>query len=183
MTQRTRRVQAEDYLHWLTAQLRDEHGNPSKTYDDLARLMFEKEFRYVLPMDDNRMVDGMDLRVEFARVEHIPPTRMPQNLGPCKFLEVLIGLSRRMEFTGGGNAAGWAWQLLCNLELDRMSDPLSKGHIRWIDQVMETVIRRTYSPDGTGGFFPLNSDDDDQTRIELWYQMNAYIIELHQSGR
>ncbi len=180
MTQKTSRlVTAEDYILWLGAQLRDEYDNSGKTYDDLIKVMFEKPFTCVIPMDENRMMDGMDLRVDFARIEHIRPTLMPM-LGPCSFLEVLIGLSRRMAFIAGGQAPGWAWQLLCNIELNRMSDPLTRGKHRKAQEIMDTVIWRKYDPDGTGGFFPLtHSDNGDQTQIELWYQMNAYIAELH----
>jgi hypothetical protein len=30
-----------------------------------------------------------------------------------------------------------------------------------------------------GGLFPLAWTDDDQTQIELWYQMAEYIEEIH----
>lgn len=178
MSRRISPITKENYLLWLEPQLRDEHGNPGKTYWDLLNVMFEREFVFVVPMDDNRIVDGLDLRMDFVRVNHIPLGRMP-NLGPCSFLEVLIALSRRMAFIAGGQAPGWAWQLLCNLELDRMSDPFTRSKHRKTQEIMDTAIWRTYSPDGTGGFFPLMQPDDDQTRIELWYQMNAYIEELH----
>ena len=168
----------EDYLRWLEPQLRDEHGNPGKDYWDLLNLMFEKKFTVVVPMDENRAVDGLDLRTEFAHEIRIRPNRM-QILGASSFLEVLIGLSRRMAFIAGGSAPGWAWHLLSNLELHRMSDPLSRPKHNKAQEIMDTVISRSYSPDGTGGFFPLAWPDEDMTRIELWYQMNAYVGELH----
>lgn len=180
MSERTNRITKEEYLQWLGAQLRDEHANPNKTYWDLTIAMYAQPFSVTkVPMDDNRVADGMDLRVDFARLESIPSTRMPV-LGPCSFLEVLIALSRRMAFAAGGQAPGWAWQFLCNLELDRMSDPFTRTKDRKTQEIMETVIWRSYSPDGRGGFFPLQRPDDDQTRLELWYQMHAYIEELHQ---
>jgi len=168
----------EDYLRWLEPQLRDEHGNPSETYWDLLNVMFEKEFRCVIDMDENRMADGMDLRVEFAHEHRMRPTRL-RSLGPCSFLEVVIALSRHMAFLAGGSAPGWAWHLLGNLELQRMSDPLSRQKYKKVQEIMEVAIRRKYSPDGTGGFFPLAWPEEDMTQIELWYQLNAYIGELH----
>lgn len=168
----------EGYLRWLEPQLRDEHGNPGKRYWDLLNVMFEKEFVVVNQMDENRAVDGCDLRVEFAHANHVR-TNILEDLGPCSFLEVLIGLSRRLSFAAGGSAPGWAWTLLGNLELFRMSDPLSRHKYRKAEEIMDIVIHRTYKPDGTGGFFPLAWPDDDQTQVELWYQMHAYIGELH----
>lgn len=180
MSRRTSQIAIKDYRLWLGSQLRDEHGNPEKTYWGLVTTMFDKEFGWILPMDENRLADGIDLRVDFARLEHMDPNGF-QNFGPCSFLEVLIGLSRRMAFNAGGQAAGWAWQFLCNLELDRFSDPLTRPRERRAHAIMDTVIHRTYSPDGRGGFFPLTRSEDDQTQIELWYQMHAYIEELHHS--
>jgi hypothetical protein len=178
MSRRTSRDLIEDYLRWLEPQLRDEHGNPSDTYWDLLNVMFGKEFKPVHPMDENRMGDGLDLRVEFAREQGIR-TNALQNAGPCSFLEVLIGLSRRLAFFTGGEAAGWAWQLLGHLELQRMSDPLTRPKQRKTQEIMDAVINRDYAPDGMGSFFPLAWPEDDMTQIELWYQMSAYVGELH----
>jgi len=178
MTRRPSLNLPEDYLRWLEPQLRDEHSTQGKSYWDLIGLMFEREFGWVLEMDRNRIGDGLDLRVEFAR-EHRRRPDLLSDLGPCSFLEVLIALSRRLAFDAGGEAPGWAWQLLRNLEFHRMSDPLTRQKQRKVQEVMDHVIARTYLPDGTGGFFPLAWPDEDQTRIEIWYQMSAYIEELH----
>jgi len=168
----------EDYLRWLEPLLRDEYSNQDGTYWDLLNVMFEKEFVVVIAMDENRAVDGLGLRVEFAREHRLQPEIM-KFLGASTFLEVLIGLSRRMAFVAGGAAPGWAWQLLDNLELTRMTDPLTRHKERKVHEVMDAINTRTYNPDGTGGFFPLAWPDDDQTQIELWYQLNAYVAELH----
>jgi hypothetical protein len=167
---------AEDYLRWLAPQI--DGGQQDETYWDLYSIMFEKVFEWFVPNDDNRCSDGVELRAEFCYANHIRPNAL-KDLGPCSFLEVLLGLSRRLAFAAGGTAQGWAWQLVINLELDRMPDPLSRRKVRQIDHILETVIERTYQPDGYGGFFPLTRPDDDQTQKELWYQMAAYINELH----
>lgn len=168
----------EDYLRWLEPQLSDEAGSHGKTYWGLLNFMFDTPFTWIVPMDDNRRVDGLDLRVEFAREVHIRPSIMDR-LGPGSFLEVLIGLSRHLAFTAGGEAPGWSWELLTNLELHRLPDPLTRPKQRKAKEIMCIAMERTYSPDGTGGFFPLAWPDGDQTQIELWYQMNAFIEELH----
>jgi hypothetical protein len=179
MPRRNRDQLRQEYLGWLEAQFRDEHGNPDKSYWDLLNLMFEKDFRWSHPMDENRAVDGLDLRVYFAREQGLLPSSM-DFLGPqCSFLELLIGLSKRLAFLAEGNASGWAWNLLGNLELHRMWDPLTPAKRRRAEEIMDNVIERRYLPDGTGGFFPLAWPDDDMTQIELWYQMNAYVSELH----
>jgi hypothetical protein len=48
-----------------------------------------------------------------------------------------------------------------------------------VEDILDTCIWRTYQPDGQGGFFPLAWPEEDQTKVELWYQIAAYIDELH----
>lgn len=169
---------AEDYLRWLGPQTRGTRSNPERSYWGLLRIMFETEFVPLIPHDDNRAVDGLDLRTEFCNEQRRRQGSL-RILGPASFLEVLIGLSRRMEFAAGGQANGWASQLLENLELHKMFDPLSRRKATRVSNILDTCIRRTYEPNGQGGFFPLAWPDEDQTQVELWYQMAAFTNELH----
>lgn len=170
----------EAYLEWLEPQLRDEEG--PKSYSDLLIIMWQTEYfmdsSNTVENDNNRLADGIELRGEFSREFGVPRSDMLA-LGPPSFLEVLIGLSKRLEFAAGGSAPGWAWHLVSNLELHRMSDPLSEPKKRRVHEILDACIRRNYQPDGTGGFFPLAFPDEDQTRIEIWYQLHAFLEELH----
>jgi hypothetical protein len=166
------------YLHWLEQQVREGSTHQKKTYIDLMEVMHAKEFVWQVPNDDNRIADALDLRREFIS-DGNHHRLAPDELGPVSFLEVLIALSRRLSFQAGGNAEGWAWQFLCNLELHRMPDPLSRYKARRADEIMDTVIWRNYAPDGTGGFFPLAFAEEDQRKVEIWYQMAAYVREIH----
>lgn len=172
----------EDYLHWLGPQIRDEQdgqSHPDREFWGLISLMFDTEFYELVPNDQNRIEDGRDLRIEFCYAQNLD-THAMDYLGPkgC-FLEVLIALSRRLSFAAGGsNPPGWAWVLLNNLNLHRMVDPLSRAKERRAVKIIDQCIRRAYSPDGTGGFFPLTHPNEDQTEVEIWYQMAAYIAEL-----
>jgi hypothetical protein len=64
-----------------------------------------------------------------------------------------------------------------------MYDPLSRTKARRANAILDRVIRREYEPDGTGGFFPLQNPLEDQTQVEIWYQMAAYINELDSRRR
>jgi hypothetical protein len=169
------------YLRWLEPQLKDGLSPNTKSYWELLLYMFEKPFGWLdnVPMDENRAVDGTDLRVEFAHTIRRDPQTLKELWGPCTFAEVLIGLSRRMAFVAGGTAPGWAWVLLGNLEMQRLSDPLTPAKKRVADEIMDRVIGRTYNEDGTGGFFPLAWPQEDQRAVELWYQLNSFVEELH----
>lgn len=175
--------QVEAYLAWLTPMIKGERdGSPRRTYSGLIEIMFATEFKWFVDHDDNRIVDGLELRREFCW-EMNWPNSVLEDIGPCSFLEVLIGLSRRMAFNAGGEAPGWSWTLLQNLELHRMGDPLDRRRVRKIEGILQTVIQRKYLPTGQGGFFPLQTIEEDQTRVELWYQMSAYISDMHPEYR
>lgn len=139
--------------------------------------MFEKEYIWFIPNDDNRLGDGLDLRIDFCRQRNLP-LKLRGEMGYCSFLEVLIALSRRLAWNAGGTAPNWAWHLVRNLQLDIMYDPIGPKKARRIDEILDMCIWRTYAEDGSGGFFPLAWPERDQTKLEVWYQMHAYIDEI-----
>ena len=165
---------ARAYFNWLVPQVQ-EHGHQRHTYEDVLMLLHTKEFVWFVPNDHNRLEDGAQLRLEFLH-EADAPDFVTLDF-PVSVLEVLVALSRRLEFQAEGTPEGWAWQLMVNLGLDKMTDPLSTRKARKVDDILETLIWRTYDADGTGGFFPLAWPQDDQTKIEVWYQMHSYVIE------
>jgi hypothetical protein len=48
-----------------------------------------------------------------------------------------------------------------------------------MEEIFERLIWRNYAPNGEGGFFPLENPREDQTQVELWYQMNSYVNEMN----
>lgn len=167
----------ELYFQWLYGLVADpQKADPAKTYWNLLRKLYQKEFVWFVPNDDNRAEDGRELRYEFMSSYDVgPPDHHWLEMG-CSFLEMLIGLSRRLEFEGGSSAAFWFWHLLRTLELGAYSDkrPLP-AHV--VDDIVDMVVWRTYRPDGQGGLFPLRDPQHDQRKLEIWYQLNAYLLE------
>jgi hypothetical protein len=98
---------------------------------------------------------------------------------PVSLLEVLIALSRRVAWTTEESSNYWAWKLLKNLRLTKSSDPLVGAKADRVEDILESLIWRTYERDGQGGFFPLKYPQDDQTKREIWDQMNAYVNEMY----
>jgi hypothetical protein len=163
-----------DYYLWLIAQI----GVPEKnrnTYNDLFMRLHETEFVWLVPHDDNRLQDGVELRNEFLHGRRIRDLEER----PISLLEVLIALSRRVAWTTDRSSEFWAWQLLDNLRLTKSSDPLVGRKAERVEEILEALIWRTYEQDGNGGFFPLNFPQDDQTKREIWDQMNAYVNEMN----
>lgn len=163
----------ERYFRWLVRQVAVENNH--REYNDVLGLMYHYEFAWMPGVlgDENRRDDALDLRNEFVRGLGLP---MPD--APATVLEVMIALARRMTFQVGGSDAGWAWQFMLNLGLERMYDPLGVHKAERAREILEALVYRTYSPSGEGGFFPLQNPDEDQTKIEIWYQMAAYIDEV-----
>jgi hypothetical protein len=157
------------YFEWLTNQIRIESDD--KTYNDLFMRLQWKEFVWLVANDDNRIGDALELRREFWG----EGTFIPEN--PVSVLEVIIALARRLAFQDDGDAELWAWVLIKNLGLQKYSDPLTKTRLRTVDDILESLIFRMYQPNGRGGFFPLKHPQEDQRKVEIWYQMSAYIIE------
>jgi len=167
------------YFQWLCRQVNIEYGRPTnRTYDQLLEILHGKEFVWMIPNDDNRVIDGADLRNVFLNEISVEDPGMGPLLHlPVSVLEVIIGLSNRLGFLDGGGPADWAWRLFENLDLHKMWDPLSSRKRETIDDRLDVLIWRRYEPDGNGGFFPLAFPDRNQLKEELWHQMNSYLAE------
>lgn len=165
-----------EWLYGLVASVRNR--NPERSYWRLLRQLYTKQFVWHVANDDNREEDGKELRDEFIfdqDIEDIEPFWL--DLG-CSFLEMLIALSRRAAFEAGGEPVEWFWKLMNNLGLRECTDAVyNKNIAKGVDEALDRVINRTYERNGAGGLFPLHGACDDQRRVELWYQLSAYIID------
>lgn len=171
----------EPYYEWLISQI-EFPINFRETFDELLHRLHETEFVWTIPGDDNRVQDGKDLRTDFRYKVDMPNDFPELEFKPfVSVLEIIIAVSRILEFVAGGQAPGWAWRLIDNLGLNHFYDPLDAEKIQAVDEILETLIWRTYERNGKGGFFPLLFPVEDQTKVEIWYQLNAYINEIIQN--
>src|SRR5689334_4311656 len=117
----------ELYFKWLYRQVGSVRlRNPARTYWSLLRLLFTKEFVWIIPNDDNRVEDGRCLRHEFVEelgIENVDYEWM--SLG-CSFLEMLIALSRWLAFEAEeGEPRDWFWHVMRVLGLDIYRDNIA----------------------------------------------------------
>lgn len=166
----------DQYLTWLYSLVGDHKARKSsRTYWNLLRQLYSTEFVWFVPNDDNRAEDGRELRAEWAAENGIRPDHLWLSLS-CSFLELLIGLSRRLDFESGGGVVNWFWHLLNNIDLlgfnDRRKFTEEEVRVR-----TDRVIWRTYDHNGNGGLFPLHQAEQDQTQVEIWYQLSAYLLQ------
>lgn len=164
----------DQYLEWLYDQaiVRTHRG---ATYWKLLRQMFQTEFSWFVPNDGNRAEDGRDLRKEWADREGRDLDGAWLDL-PCSFLEMLVALARRMCFEADLTPEHWFWCLLENLGFESYHD--GSGYSRnFVTKRMRVVMDRMYDHMGNGGLFPLRNPQEDQRKVELWYQMSAYLLQ------
>lgn len=167
---------SRQYNHWLRGMVQ----NSGPSYHILFDLAWSTRYEYYIPNDDNRAEDGLKLRERF---EHESSIRL-LNLGECRILEFLIALAIRLneavyDHTNPDQTAHWFWQLITNLGLDIYNDDAPFEEIHYsINMAFWTLNSRSYAPDGTnGGLFPLRNPSEDQRKVEVWYQMMAYLRE------
>jgi hypothetical protein len=139
--------------------------------------MYNKEFVWMLEHDGNRAEDGQELKWQFVRAARLPKVEAKWMYRPCSVLEMMVAITRRMASLTDGGVRGWFMQLLFNLRLDAYNDMIVESYLGDIDMILDTLVQRTYSSTGEGGLFPLKHPSNDQRGVEIWYQMNAWLIE------
>ena len=172
----------EEYFTWLyswvgSVKLR----NRARSHFSLAKDLYSKEFIWIIPNDDNRAEDGKALRLEFLRAMDLDISEVSRNWLDleCSMFEMLLGLAQRLSFEAEGEPRVWFWHLIETLDLAQYNDRVYDDYARRkIDETLDQVIWRTYRADGRGGLFPLRRPREDQTEVELWYQLSAYLLEL-----
>ena len=171
-----------DWLYQHVGALSDR--NPSHSYFVLLETLHNREFTWSVPNDDNRIGDGAYLRERFCDfVSDGYDFSGPQD--SCSVLEMLLALAERLEFKAaytnlGYSEGDWFWSLLENLGITHYTDEAySVGDwvVQDVEVVMDTLVHRQYGRDGRGGLFPLKRAKKDQRKVEIWYQMSAYLME------
>lgn len=161
----------ELYFGWLCLH----NVNAADQYQKLLKILHCKEYVWTVPNDENRIEDGRALRQEFIEQEDVEVDAGWLALG-CSMLELLIGISRRLQFMTEESPSDWFWEMLTNIGLN-FYDDYKHIPLNFVDDQLEAVIWRTYRHDGYGGLFPLQFPEADQRHVELWYQMSAYVLE------
>lgn len=172
------------YFEWMCSiveTVKPSHGGVtphSLSHRKLLMHLHDKEFIFLIPKDENRADDGIDLRRRFALFSDY--TGACRYLtGPCSILEMMVALAIRCEETimdeplYGDRTKQWFWGMIANLGLSAMTD--DRFDRRKVDDVLERFLYREYDSDGSGGLFRIKNCDRDLRRIEIWYQLCWYL--------
>lgn len=163
------------YLSYLKSIVCDDR-HPSEGYSRLFETLFDTTFYAVLEMDENRMADAIELRVNYERNNGYSA---PMMTGPPSVLEVMVALADRCEqnimgnFDYGDRTPVWFWYMVESMGLNRHTDDYYDEF--FVRGILESMMNRAYSKDGYGSLFYIPTCNIDLTNVEIWYQMNFWL--------
>jgi hypothetical protein len=168
----------DEYFEWLCELIDSKRFSKHVSYRKLLMHLHNIEFTWLIPLDDNRADDGVQLRRKYALYRD--DLRIRRYLtGPCSVLEMMIALAVRceeciMDNEQMGNRAGqWFWGMIHNLGLSPMND--SKFDVDFVDNAIARLLNREYEPDGRGGLFTVRNCERDMRTVEIWCQLSWYL--------
>lgn len=167
----------EEYFRWLVDLLQDDYLRTN--YQKLLWRLFETEFTWIdeVEYDSNRAKDGIYLRYLFSRVID---EDFDMDIG-CTMLEMMIALARRCEDDimydpdKGDRTGYWFWTMIENMGLDAYDDYGYMEHR--VDYILDVVLERKYQKNGKGGLFWCAENNTDFRKMDIWWQLNAYLNE------
>lgn len=178
----TRNETRNAYFDWLCSVVCGNMFSKHISFVKLLSHLHSVEFTWLIARDMNRADDGINLRYRFARTqvhEDLVETVIDDLVEPCSVLEMMVALAIRCEETImddpdiGDRTGQWFWGMLVNMGLGSMDD--SKYDRRVVDIAVDTLLDRTYAPDGKGGLFTVRHCDQDLRTVEIWYQLLWYL--------
>lgn len=168
----------ELYFNWMVGLVHAER------YSKLMTHLYSTPFYYIIPLDQNRVEDGVDLRYRWGRENDIPDPVVASELDcqPCSVLEMILALAIRVEESImtdpdiGNRTSEWFWDMIVNLNLGGMDD--FRYNEYYVTEALTKFMERNYNPDGSdGGLFTIKNPREDLRKVEIWYQAMWYLSE------
>lgn len=171
------------YFDWITRLVFDDI-NMRNDYYYLLQALFNKDFYYTIPLDENRYADGMDLRYRFCYdcgfdVSYADDLSKDKK---CSILEMMVALCLRCEENimsdpeYGNRTSMWFIDMLRSLKLHELTN--SNFDLNYINMRLDIFLNHDYEHDGEGGLFTIVGIDRDMRSAEIWYQMCWYLNSL-----
>lgn len=167
------------YLEWLTDQI--EYFDAPTEHNFLLERLHFNSFISALNRDENRAADGIRIRDDYYE-EYGGESIILDS--PCSFLEFLFALAKRMNYIYARSyedcTRDMFWNLIDNLGLLDFDDDNYEnlGGDAVVDQAVFRINNRAYDECGIGGLFPMPGSTINQRNIEIWYQMNQYLVNI-----
>lgn len=147
-------------------------------YGMLFNKLLDIPFVYFVGNDDNRAVDGLNLRFEYEE-EYGKVHELDED--ECSLLEMFIALARRCDVDMmydedyGNRVPHWFWLMMDNIGLSDFDNFNYDEDL--IEKLCDKFNYRKYTKEGkNGGAFPISRPKEDLRDVELWFQMSWYMI-------
>ena len=167
-----------EYFDWMINLVNANRGPKEISYIKLLEYLHNTEFTYLILRDRNRAEDGVDLRYRFGLIRKHP--EYPEYLsGPSSVLEMMIALAIRCEEcimddpAYGNRTSHWFWGMIVSLGLGGMTDAIFDRD--YVEECLTRFLNREYERNGKGGLFTVKGTRRDMRKMEIWYQLNAYL--------
>lgn len=170
----------DEYFKWLVDLVCGNRFSEKISFDKLLAHLHDTEFTYSIPFDENRAIDGIDLRYRFVAECGYRDNEVLALPDFCSILEMMIALSIRCEEyimddpMVGDRTSQWFWEMVTSLGLgsfynDRY-DPVT------VNEILTRFLNRDYAPNGKGGLFTIRGYCSvDMRDIEIWRQLLRYL--------
>lgn len=176
------------YFNWLCKIVGMPKSLKGKSYRLLLEYLNKSEFTFILPMDENRCADGVDLRYRFGDEHDIDGPVIASCLDdrPCSILEMMVALALRVEETDmidptvGPKPGKWFWMMIDNLGLIMMDD--NNYDPEYVNGVIWNFLNRDFGRNGEGNIIYIPNSPVDMRQTEIWYQMARYLTEYLKNG-
>ena len=170
------------YFKWLST-LVFPNEEIQRNYIGLLNLLYEIEYIWNqnIPLDENRYIDGINLRESFSYKSKIPSDIVQNSIqGPCNILEMICELGLRIDndimatyYTGYDHGYFWIQKMLKNLNILQYDDlNFDEDAVR---RKIDNFLKRRYSENGFGGLFYVPNSEKDMRSMNIWDQMCYYI--------
>ena len=173
----------EYYFDWLYNNICMMRAHDDISYYKILRLLFNRDFSFVLQMDGNRAADGIELRYYFD-IDTNPDTALATNTiqKTCSVLEMMYSLAMKIEneimddLRYGDRTNQWFWEMMKNLGLSMMTDDNYDEDVA--NQIIDRFLLREYNHDGKGNIFYIRNSDEDLRDVEIWVQAECYLSSM-----
>lgn len=181
----------QSYFDWMCKLVCDERyaNNNRLKYRKLFSYLHNTDYNYFnqLPNDQNRALDGMNMRYYFGFENQIDYAIIAETLDtrPASMLETLLSLACKCEDVMADSEKGdrvslWFWNMLYSLGLSKMNDEAFDKEEA--DYILNRFFMNEYEPNGVGGLFTIEGIDIDLRKEEIWDQMCLYLDYLVYGG-
>ena len=175
----------EIYFEWMSEMVFP-NVRDRRDYYELLMALNQTLFYFSIPMDENRMRDGIDLRYRFAFERNYSNDIVSAELNhnrSCSMLEMMVALSLKgderilYDYETGGKADYIFKIMLDSMGLTSMTDDYFD--LDYINERIDRLLNHDYESNGNGGLFTVKEPRRDMRMVDIWYQMNWYLQELY----